>query len=250
MGFYSDCLMLIRDIQTFIQQEWEEGNIPFSDYPRQESLKVSSRPRFDPLKEKKNELPSEISLPKSETENPFPKEQRVPFSIKDEEQKASELPPNLPLKPSFEHTVEKWRLAPLENPEEKDLDEIKDVMLKAIPRLKWEDPYAPIVILFPEGKDEQMDFLKNVTKAVSQTIAPARLVTFKSGQKIPPCNLCMAPLSLLKGIKGGEIHVPFNWKEGQTFFPLADSDAYLQDQQLKRSLWNALKALSFPAMPQ
>ncbi len=103
-------------------------------------------------------------------------------------------------------------------------------------------PYPILLVGFTSDSLEK-DFLQKVAQTLSKTLAPATVLQLK--QRIPhPSLLLLAPLSPKHSDKFN-IHILTQWR-GTYFLPLAPLTSYIQDPQLKRDLWNALKTLPFP----
>lgn len=107
--------------------------------------------------------------------------------------------------------------------------------------LKISSPQIPIVILLAEEEESHRLFVENVARAVTRHFAPTR-VLLASDELDPGAKLVLAPIFILRK-RLGEIHShEFYKKDGLTFLPLEDFERYLNDRDLKLSLWNKLKS--------
>lgn len=201
---------LFKSISLYLQQEWEEGRITLPT-SQKESIIPSTKPPIAQAEKKP-------SPPKEEYKQPEPKPKPV-------------LPP-----PS--HSFERTPLAPAES---KSLEEMRLLMSRVLPQVRWNDRTLTVAVLFFDDIPTHRTFLQSVCKALITLGYSAELVCLSSIQEAPPCDLLLAPLSKINEKAQGKVHEIVEWKKGQWVFPLAQIDSYLQDVNLKRALWNALK---------
>lgn len=107
--------------------------------------------------------------------------------------------------------------------------------------LKISTPQIPVIILLAEEEESHRLFVENVARAVTRHFAPTR-VLLASDELDSGVKLVLAPIFILRK-RLGEIHShEFYKKDGLTFLPLEDFERYLNDRDLKLSLWNKLKS--------
>lgn len=170
----------------------------------------------------------------------------APIKLKKEPPKPSPQPKPTP--PPFykpEISKIKWELNPMPLPEA--ADSLCDFFRSSFKGTKLTGPLIPIVLLLPEDRPAHRLFFENVARAITYKVAAARVIIAKAIPfKDPSIKLIIAPYSLMqKSYPDLQTH-HFYPTKGLTLLPIEEVESYLEDLNLKRTLWNTLKTWHFP----
>ncbi len=140
-----------------------------------------------------------------------------------------------------------WALNPMPLP--LSIDSLFESFCSSLPDLRLIKPDIPILLILPIDKPHDRLFLENVSRALTYTLAPARVLLAeetKLSNWCPEAKLIVAPLSFLrKNYPKLHLHC-FYPTQGPTLLPIEEVESYLNDLKLKRILWNTLKTWHLP----
>ncbi|MFZ0565818.1 MAG: hypothetical protein WAM28_06505 [Chlamydiales bacterium] len=236
-NLHQQWIALIKETRSWIEQKWEEGcrftytdqkPLPKTDKPKLELEAIAIQKDFSfekPQVQNQTEVEQEFKEEKKHKNQPV--ENRVGIEDKQEEEKSN------------------WALNPMPLPES---DEAVHRSFGAIFKgEKLVKPHVPVILLLPTDHPAHRLFLENVARAITYTKSPARVMIAETlPLKEPSVKLILAPYTLMqKHYADLEIHC-FYPVDGVTLLPLAKIESYLEDINLKHTLWNTLKKWHFP----
>ena len=121
---------------------------------------------------------------------------------------------------------------------------MQKLIQEAAPESGLSQPTVPIYLVLFEDLPAHRFFLENVAKAITKNFATASVIVIKSLTELPPCKLIIAHSSQHKE------HELISTKGNTPLLTLAPFEKYLNDQNLKRTLWNRLQSLPFQDLLQ
>jgi hypothetical protein len=187
-------------------------------------------------------------------------------NVKSKNPSTSTLKPETINKEKKEILKTLWELHPMSQAEEK-----WEYYNKVSPFIRLTQPSINVILVLPEEQPTHRLFLENVSRVITKTFAPARVVLYQeeilkksfnisfglssldskviAEQSLKDENkpknqvahkIFLLPLSLIH--KEVEPHVPF-LEQGNTWIALDNLDMYLHDANRKRSLWKTIQQL-------
>lgn len=207
-------------------------------------LQTSVKKKFKLVLKKSPSL-SQPSLtttpPKEIIENPQPVK-KISEKLEEKPEVMTPPPPS-PLKVERAEKKEEfsaWELCPMPQCEQED--HFKYKLAKHIPII---EPYVAAYLVLPDEQAANRFFLENLSRAITRTLGPARVVTYYEGIFAQAKNTrFLVPASILKQkFPQAQPHQQIQLEHFQIIF-LDNLDTYGNDLLAKRTLWNTIQ-LSF-----
>lgn len=159
-----------------------------------------------------------------------------------------EKKPKMEINTPFPHSQKTWALRHMDLPDE------NPTLTERFANYFSNTPLdIPIRLVAPSSAlPPQLLFLENVARAITQKWSPATVHSEIQLVKLlesSDCKLIIVPHLLLKK-KFPQLQIHGFYKTiGPTLLPLEELDRYLNDPNLKRTLWTTLKTFPFKNMP-
>ncbi len=219
-----EILTLCADLRSYFHQEWELGHIrKTSVNPSPQSPSFS--PPTPPLIPQRVEKIAPVVLP------PIP-------------EKIETIVEEIPLPPPS-HEKRLFELSPPPIEEEKSFVEMQELFERLSLRFRWQKTWSPFLLVWAGNLIQHQSFVQNFAKALTDHFAYCQIVNANHVKDLPPSDWLFAPTSFFGSDKQLPFHQVYRKKGGRKIFALAEYDRYLQDPELKRSLWNLLKNKNF-----